>query len=92
MSLVIAILCLLASCFAFCAALGVFRFSDAISKLHAAGKAGGIATGILFLAVMICEPSFRNIFKCMFILSLYYLTSAQAAQLIARAYLQRHKM
>lgn len=69
----------------FTAAIGVLRFPDATSRLHAVGKVGGLAAIALLLAHLVESPSLYTFFKVALIALLMIFTSAQAAQVLAHS-------
>lgn len=76
------------SMFSCLAALGILRFPDVYTRLHAASKAGLLGVGLIFLAVALCSGdwwvSLRAILGAVFL----FLTSPLAAHLLANAALK----
>jgi len=89
MSWLVAILLILGAFFAFVAALGVIRFPDFYSRMHAATKAGAFGATLLLLAAAIHFGSVRAIVTASFIIIFFYLTTPVAAQTLAQAAYRR---
>jgi multicomponent Na+:H+ antiporter subunit G len=73
------------SLFCFLAALGVLRFKDTLSRLHAATKAGAFGGSCLLLAAPLV---FRDLFvlvEALLVIAFFYLTTPIASYLLARA-------
>jgi multicomponent Na+:H+ antiporter subunit G len=89
MSYLVAILLVLGAFFAFVAALGVLRFPDFYTRMHAATKAGAFGATLLLLAAAIHFGSMRAIVTSCSIIIFFYLTAPVAAQTIAQAAYRR---
>lgn len=89
MSWVVAILMVLGAFFAFVAALGVVRFPDFYSRMHAATKAGAFGAGILLVAVALHFGSVRAVVTACAIIAFFYITTPVAAQALAQAAYRR---
>jgi multicomponent Na+:H+ antiporter subunit G len=89
MSWLVAILLVLGAFFAFVAALGVLRFPDFYTRMHAATKAGAFGATLLLLAAAIHFGSLRAIVTACFIIIFFYLTAPVAAQTIGQAAYRR---
>lgn len=89
MSWLVAVLLILGAFFAFIAALGVIRFPDFYSRMHAATKAGAFGASLLLLAAAIHFGSVRAIVTASFIIIFFYLTTPVAAQTLAQAAYRR---
>ena len=89
MSWLVAILLVVGAFFAFVAALGVIRFPDFYTRMHAATKAGAFGAALLLLAAAIHFGSVRAIVSSIFIIVFFYLTTPVAAQTIAQAAYRR---
>lgn len=77
-------LVLLGSFFCLLAALGVLRFRDTLSRLHAATKAGAFGSSCLLLAALV---QFRDPFvvvEVLLIIAFFYLTTPIASHLLGR--------
>jgi len=71
--------------FMFVAALGVVRFPDLYTRMHAVSKSGSLALGCILLAVAIQHPTPTVIGKCFLVLLFIFLTTPIAAHMIGRA-------
>jgi multicomponent Na+:H+ antiporter subunit G len=89
MSWLVAILIILGAFFAFVAALGVIRFPDFYTRMHAATKAGAFGATLLLLAAAIHFGSMRAIVMSSIIIIFFYLTTPVAAQTLAQAAYRR---
>ena len=82
MEIFIAILIVAGGAFALIAAIGTLRFPDALSRMHAATKAGAFGAGLLLVAAALHFASLAVALEALLIISLFYLTAPIAAQLI----------
>lgn len=89
MSILVAVLIVLGSFFAFVAALGVHRMPDFYMRMHAATKAGAFASGLMLLAAALHFGTLRVALTALAILIFFYLTTPVAAQTIAEAAYRR---
>jgi len=71
--------------FVFIAALGIVRFPDLFTRMHAASKASSFGLGCILLGVAIAHPSPIVIGKCIMVLMFIFLTAPIAAHMIGRA-------
>ncbi len=76
--------------FLFASALGVLRFPDTLSRLHALAKADNVALGCIVLGLMIRQPNALLALKLVLIWSVTQISSAAsgfklAQQIRARA-------
>lgn len=85
MSWLVAILLVLGAFFCFVAALGVLRFPDFYTRMHAATKAGAFGAALLLLAAAIHFGSMRAIITASFTIVFFYLTAPVASQTIGQA-------
>jgi multicomponent Na+:H+ antiporter subunit G len=88
-SWIVAILLVGGAFFAFVAALGVIRFPDLYTRIHAATKAGAFGATLLLLAAAIHFGSVRAIVTASFIIIFFYLTAPVAAQTVGQAAYRR---
>jgi multicomponent Na+:H+ antiporter subunit G len=88
MSIVAAILLLIGSAFCAIAALGILRFPDVYTRLHAASKAGPLGAGLILVAVAFASGDWAIAVRCVLGLAFLILTSPVSAHLLARAALQ----
>lgn len=89
MSWVVAILMVLGAFFAFVAALGVLRFPDFYTRMHASTKAGAFGAALMLLACGIHFGTLRGIITSIVIIAFFYLTTPVAAQSIGQAAYRR---
>ncbi|WP_127752355.1 MULTISPECIES: monovalent cation/H(+) antiporter subunit G [unclassified Devosia] len=79
-----ALLMLVGAVFSLLATIGVLRFPDLLTRMHAASKAGAVGGGLLLLAVALVSQdaavALRAILGILFLL----LTTPVAAHLLAR--------
>jgi len=82
------VLLLIGSVFSAVAALGILRFPDVYTRLHAASKAGPLGAGIILLAVGFASGDWAIAIRCVLGLVFLVVTSPVSAHLLARAALQ----
>lgn len=70
------------------AALGVLRFPDVYTRLHAASKAGPLGAGLILLAVGLASADWSIAIRCLLGFLFLVLTSPVSAHLLARAALR----
>lgn len=88
MTYVAAILMLAGSLFCAVAALGILRFPDVYTRLHAASKAGPLGAGLILLSVGLSAGDWPTLLRCVLGLLFLLLTSPVSAHLLARAALR----
>jgi multicomponent Na+:H+ antiporter subunit G len=71
--------------FFFSGTVGLLRFPDPLSRLHALTKADNLALGLVVIGLMPRAESPLSAFKLILIWILVLLSSASTAQLIGRA-------
>lgn len=71
--------------FSLTATIGVLRFPDVYTRLHAAAKAGPVGAGLVLLAVAIAVFSLPVALRALVGIVFLILTAPVAAHLIARA-------
>jgi multicomponent Na+:H+ antiporter subunit G len=71
--------------FFFSGTVGLLRFPDPLSRLHALTKADNLALGLVVIGLMPRAESVLSAFKLILIWILVLLSSASTAQLIGRA-------
>ena len=64
--------------------VGLLRFPDALSRLHALTKADSLGLGLIVLGLLPLAPDWQDALKLVVIWLLIMLGSAAASQLIAR--------
>lgn len=65
--------------------VGLLRFPDSLSRLHALTKADNLGLGLIVLGLLPLAPGWQYALKLVVIWLLTLLSSAAASQLIARA-------
>lgn len=83
--ILIAILLLSGAILTCVAALGLFRFRDIYSRMHASSKAGTAGSGLLLLAVAIQSGEVEVWIKCFLAIVFFFLTAPVSAHLLAKA-------
>ena len=78
-------LVLLGCSFVFIAALGVWRFPDFYTRMHAATKAGAFGGGLLALAADLLFMQWGAWIQGFLIIGFFYVTTPVAAHLLGRA-------
>jgi multicomponent Na+:H+ antiporter subunit G len=81
----VAIFLLAGAAFIFIAALGLVRFPDLFTRMHAASKAGSLGLGCLLIGAAIAHPTPIVIARCVMVLLFVFLTTPIAAHMIGRA-------
>ena len=82
------VLVLVGALFCALAGLGILRFVDIYTRLHAASKAGTLGVGLLFIAVVFASFDITLIIRAVGGLLFVVMTSPLAAHLLARAALR----
>jgi multicomponent Na+:H+ antiporter subunit G len=85
LELLSAVVLLLGAGFIFVAALGLVRFPDLFTRMHAASKAGSLGLGCILTGVALAFPSGIVIAKCIMVLLFVFLTVPVAAHMVGRA-------
>jgi len=83
-----AILLLGGAFFGLIAAIGVLRFPDLYTRLHAASKAGAVGGGMVLLAVALVSFDGAIAMRALLGIGFLLLTTPVAAHLLARAHYQ----
>jgi multicomponent Na+:H+ antiporter subunit G len=89
MTLLISLLIILGSAFAFIAALGVLRMPDFYMRMHAATKAGAFGALLLLLSAALYFGTLRAGITSALVIVFYYLTTPVAAQTLAESAYRR---
>lgn len=82
--LIASLLLIGAGLFAFVAGLGLLRFRDLLSRMHAATKASGAAFALILAAFLLRVPDWEVAIKAALSLLLAFLTLPVAAHLLGR--------
>lgn len=77
--------------FVMIATLGVIRFPDTLTRMHAATKAGAFGVALMLIAGSLHWGTTAAVVKSLLILVLFYVTTPVASQLLSRAALRRFK-
>lgn len=72
------------SVFILIAAIGLLRFSDALSRMHATTKATSFGLLLILAGVALHFPNFTTIVKALLVIVFIYLTAPLAAHSISR--------
>jgi multicomponent Na+:H+ antiporter subunit G len=83
-----ALLLIVGSGFCAIAALGILRFPDVYTRLHAASKAGPLGAGLILLGVATASGDWQIAARCVLGFLFLIATSPVAAHLLARAALK----
>jgi multicomponent Na+:H+ antiporter subunit G len=86
-----AILLVGAGFFAFVAGLGLLRFPDLPTRMHAATKASGAAFALALAALCLRLPEFGVVLKSILALGFAFLTLPVAAHLLGRGAIPRNR-
>lgn len=88
MSYVAAALLFIGSCFSALAVLGILRFPDVYTRLHAASKAGPLGAGLILIGVAFASGDGATAIRCVLGFLFLILTSPVSAHLLARSALR----
>ena len=88
MTYVAAGLLLIGSLLSAVAAIGILRFPDVYTRLHAASKAGPLGAGLILLAVAFAAADWAIAVRCVLGFLFLVLTSPVSAHLLARSALK----
>ncbi len=80
-----AIFLLVGAFFVLVAALGIVRFPDLFTRMHAGSKASTLGLGCILVAVSISFPMVAVVAKSILVLLFVFLTAPVAAHMIGRA-------
>ena len=86
---VVGLLALLAGIFALVAAVGVWRFPDALTRMHAASKVGAFAGSLALLAAAVDIGGLGVAVRVTLAILFLFLTAPIGAHLLGRAALWR---
>jgi len=88
------VLVLLGGVFCVTGAVGIYRFPDFYTRMHASGVSDTLGAGLVFLGLMVASlarmdagvvPSLLMVFKLFFILFFLWMTGSTACHALARA-------
>jgi multicomponent Na+:H+ antiporter subunit G len=83
-----AVLLVVGSLLSAVAALGILRFPDVYTRLHAASKAGPLGAGLILLGLAVASGDWAIAIRCILGFFFLILTSPISAHLLARAALR----
>lgn len=83
--IIVAVLILLGSSFMLIAAIGLLRFKDTLSRLHATTKAPSFGILLIVLAVCVFFSSLAVILKALLLILFIFLTAPLAAHSISKS-------
>lgn len=83
-----ALLLLVGSLLSAVAVLGILRFPDVFTRLHAASKAGPLGAGLILLGLAVASGDWAIAIRCVLGFFFLILTSPVSAHLLARAALR----
>ena len=84
-NLVSSILLVLGAIFMFIAALGLVRFPDLYTRMHAVTKASSLGTSLILISVAIYFSELGTSLLALFLIVFIFLTAPVAAHLVAKA-------
>lgn len=79
------ILLIIGALFALVAALGLLRFPDVYSRMHAASKAGTLGSGVMLIALAIHSQDLATASRALAGVAFFLLTAPVSAHLLAKA-------
>jgi len=79
------VLLIIGAFFTLVAAVGVVRFPDVYTRMHAASKTGTVGSGVMLLAIAVHSGEFDVITRAVAGVVFFLLTAPLAAHLLARA-------
>jgi multicomponent Na+:H+ antiporter subunit G len=88
MTYVAAVLLVIGSLFCAVAALGMLRFPDVYTRLHATSKAGPLGAGLILLGVAFAAGDWATAIRCVLGFLFLMLTGPVSAHLLARSALR----
>lgn len=83
--IICSVLVLAGAIFTLLAALGVLRFPDVYSRMHASTKAGSLGAGLIFIAIAIQSGELSVVLRAFAGFCFIILTAPVAAHLLSRA-------
>jgi multicomponent Na+:H+ antiporter subunit G len=92
LALLVGLLMIVGAGFTLIAALGVLRFPDVYTRMHAASKAGTLGSGLVIIGLAVYAAEFSVIMRALAAIVFFLLTAPLAGHLLARAaYLSGHR-
>ena len=87
------ILLIIGSLFCLVATLGIIRFPDLYTRMHAGSKAGTVGSGATVIALAVYAEDSATVLRAIAAVAFFLLTAPVAAHLLARAsYLAGYRM
>ena len=71
--------------------IGLIRFKDFNSKIHASSIIETLGIGLIMLAIALLQPNFLNSLKILLMIILLWLLAPVSTHLIAKAYYVKEK-
>lgn len=78
-------LIIVGSVFALAAAVGLIRFPDVYSRMHAASKAGTMGSGLMMIALALISDDLATVTRALAGVIFFMLTAPVSAHLLAKA-------
>lgn len=91
MSFVISVLLFFSSLLMLSSAIGLWRFGDTMSRLHATGKIGSLAVILVLGINLISDISTYHVIKHLLLAMLIYFTTAHSTYVISNSFLKSKK-
>lgn len=85
LALIVAALMVIGSAFTLVAALGLLRFPDVYTRMHAASKAGTVGSGVVLIALGIVSGDTGTLTRALAGVGFLLLTAPISAHLLAKA-------
>ncbi len=82
---IVGLFLILGSFFMFLAGLGIFRFPDLFSRMHASTKAASFGVGLMLGGFVIYYFSWYNLVESLLIVGFVFITAPIAAHMVGRA-------
>jgi multicomponent Na+:H+ antiporter subunit G len=83
--IVVGLLLLFGACFVLTASIGLIRFPDLYTRMHAASKAGTLGSGLALLAIAFHSAELSIISRALAGIVFFLLTAPVSSHLLARA-------
>ena len=84
-AIAVSVLMVVGSIFSLLAALGILRFPDLYTRMHAASKAGTVGSGLLLLAAGLHALDIAILLRALAGFAFFVLTAPVSAHLLAKA-------
>ncbi|MCB1508809.1 MAG: monovalent cation/H(+) antiporter subunit G [Hyphomicrobiaceae bacterium] len=85
LELIAGVLIVIGAIFSLLASLGILRFPDVYSRMHAASKAGTLGSGLMLLAIAVLAVDLAVVTRAMAGAVFFLLTAPVSSHLLARA-------